>query len=435
LAELLDFGGEDAIATTRESLERLQYIRDQGLSGGEIELLLEMMGKKTTADLAGVEYEMLKERVKDALTARDEATETFATMVELAVDAGLSVLTGGAPFIAAIGSTLAGIGTRRAIQGPEYDPIDKDALLSLVSPDLGSWTGPIGEAIGEAKFWHLAGRAAPVLKATTADLIDQSGDVVLGIVFEDEWPDAKELAAAVISSAGGAWAGEVAGKIERNIKPTDGYLKRAELIVKKNMYSSAIRNTTSVLAQVSSGAMDNKTLLQIGLVWGEGLGKGQISALYDGLLEARQSLIDQREEDEFNAEQPTAEGTPLAERTEFEAEDLGDDLTKKVPVRLTFSSREAPPVEMLVSATGEADFHVDTKYGPMALRDVLINLKPGPDASETIQKAWFNATLRLTTLEDSANSTSDDKIAEELERILYSVEVITPPYQTYLSAK
>jgi hypothetical protein len=435
LAQILDFGGEDAIATTRESMERLQYLRDQGLSGGDIQLLLDMMGKKTTADLAGVEYEMLQERVKDALAARAAATDTFVSMVEFAVEAALSALTGGAPLIAGLGATLAGIGTRRAIEGPEYDPIDKAQLLSLVSPDLGSWTGPIGEALGEAKFWHLAGRAAPVLKATAADLVDKSGEVMLGVILEDKWPDAKELAAMVVSSAGGAWAGEVSEKIQRNIKPTDDYLRRAELIVKSKMYSSAIGNTTGLLAKVTGGAMDDKTMLQIGLIYGEGLGKSQIAGLYNGLLAARESLISQEEEDEFNAGVATAEGTPLGERAGFEAEDLGDDPTKKIPVNLKLSGQPAPPVEMLVSASGDADFQVETTYGRMPLRDVLLNLKPGAEASETTRKTWFTATLRLTSLEDAANSSSDDKIAEELERILYSIEIITPPYQKFLSSK
>ena len=424
LAEMMDFGGEDTIATARESFERLEYIKSKGLTGGEIGLLLAMMGKKNAAELAGVEYELLKERVEDALKARAEATETFAQIVEFAAETILTVATGGAPLIAGLGATLIGMGTRRAILGAEYEPIDKDLLLSLVTPDLGPITGPLGEVLGEAKFWHLAGRAAPVFQATAGDLIDKSGEILLAKISGKEFPDAGQVAAMLISSAGGHWASEVSEKIKKNIKPTDDYFRRAEVIVKANLYSSALSNTSAVFAQIFSGEMDQKSLLDIAVVYGKGLGEAQISGLYEGLLEARESLKAQLEADEIGL--PHEEETPLDEREGFEAEDSAEEPQKVIDTHtVTWEGEKAlPPVRVLFSGAGAAEFHVDTIHGTMSLRDVLGHAKPGNDAADAVREEWMKATMRLVALEDSANSSSDDKIGIELERIISSIELV-----------
>lgn len=413
LAELFDVGGEDTLATTKESLARLQYLQAQGLNPDDVALLLAVMGKQTTGDLAGVEYDLLKERVDDLLAARKQAVGTFVTLVEFAVQIFLNTVTLGAPLIAELGATLAGILVQEAIEGDESDALTQENLLKFVTPVIGVYTGKIGDALGDAAFWGGEGTVKALLKGASANVVDQAGEKIVGLIFDPKWPTAAEMATMLITSTSGAGAGQAAGRIKGNIGAADDYLRRAELIVKSKMYGNVISAAGGMVAKVGTGAMDDKSIWEIGALFGEGLALAQAKSLAGGLAEARMSLVKQRQLDEFNAAVPTAAGSPLAGRTSFsEAHDPSRD--KSVPL----GSGEA---RVVMQADGDSEIHVDTPHGRRALRDVLVDIRPPATADEASRLKWVMLANRVVNLEARAKDMDEDQISRELFSITWTV--------------
>lgn len=413
LAELFDVGGEDALATTQESLERLQYLQAQGLDTSQIQLLLGMMGKKTTNELAGVEYDMLKARVDEALAARKQAVGTFVKLVEFATQALLTVATGGASLAVAMGSSVMGIFAQEMIEGDEYDVFSEENLLKFVAPAMGSFTGKAGEALGDMAFWAKAGKLGPLLSGTAGNITDAAGEKLVDIIYDPKWPTAADVARIVITSATGAQAGLVAKRIKGNMDVVDDYVSHAEKLVKANLLSTVINQTGSLIAKIGTGAMDDKSLTEICSAFGYGLTMAQAKSLVGSLISARNDLVGYRQKVAGEEGIPTEANSPLDNPAAFKASNI-DHWDRSIPM----GSKTAG---LILGEDGNAEIVVWTKYGRQRLRDVVVSLRPPAGASEPQKLKWSTMALQVANLERQSLNMSDGEVAVQLGSIAWTI--------------
>ncbi|HEU5089969.1 MAG TPA: hypothetical protein VFT99_21085, partial [Roseiflexaceae bacterium] len=122
--------GEDSQQVVDESIERLRFIvQHSGARQDELAAMMAMTGETTPEGLAKREYGDFVKRLEELRALKRAVADAIAQVVELAVDALITVLTGGAGaamLVASLGAAIAGMVARELMLGQDYDLLSKE---------------------------------------------------------------------------------------------------------------------------------------------------------------------------------------------------------------------------------------------------------------------------------------------------------------------
>ena len=214
--------GEDTVEVEAEALARLEFIVSSGTTAAEVQGLLALTGKTSVAELAEFQYSEYIERLEELRALKRTIAEGIATAIEIAAAAAITAATGGAAgaaLAAAIGSAIAGMLTREALLGSEYELLSDENLKQLV---VTAATAGVGEVIGPAikgigaiqRLGTAQGWVAEALiegsKAMTSEALQAS--------LSNQTPTLESFSASVIRIAGSTAGAAVTARLGTGIE-------------------------------------------------------------------------------------------------------------------------------------------------------------------------------------------------------------------------
>ena len=284
--------GEDTEAVVLESLERLRYMaRRAGANPQELAAMMAMSGARTPQALARLEYGAFRERLEDLRRLKRAIADAIATTAELAVEAALTVLTGGTAagaLLASMSAAVAGMLLREAALGQDYDLISRQNVQQLVLAIAGHGFGALGKnafnkvmRIGPDKLAELSKRTAFIQEAVTEG-VKQIGVGTLAAGMENRLPSAENIANGALSLIGGSMGAGTRQLLSASVKANMSAIARLRQEITGSIVNNAV---AAVVKEGTTLAVQGAGRLS-GAEVAEKFGRSAAQAIGQGLLES-----------------------------------------------------------------------------------------------------------------------------------------------------
>jgi len=177
----------------------------------ELEQMYASTGAKTPQELARHYLEEFKARQGEVQAMEDACVDRLADLVEVAIESGLGIVTGGTGLVAVVNSVVAAaanILVHEAMQGAEFKTFSVDNMNALFQAGLGTWgveadlRGKIARVIPLTPLKAAWGGKGHVLREGLHNvitggfesLLSSAAEAAIDIAGRDKWPDREFLA-------------------------------------------------------------------------------------------------------------------------------------------------------------------------------------------------------------------------------------------------
>ncbi len=314
--------GEDTLATTAESLERLRFIAANAQAHPEeLEVMLVISGRSSITELAGMEYALFRQRLEEVRQLKRAIAETIAIVAELAIELALTIVTGGGAagaFIASMASTIAGMLIRESFLGQDYNLVSSQNLQQIVLAAASHGFGAIGrgfmdDVISPERLRQL-GRAGHFLRDAAEDAIQNIGVQTLTLAFENQPPDAERLMAGVLSILGSSIGAGTRGDITRRLPVDASDVTRLRNRIMGNISQNVISGVADEGGELIRTGTGNLNGMEIAARFGRRTARSVTQGLSGGIGEFggenlardRDAAIHQGEPETVSHDEPSA---------------------------------------------------------------------------------------------------------------------------------
>jgi len=298
--------GNDTTQATEESARRLRWLatnKENTALMGEVQ---GAAGVDTDQALAEHEFGLYSQRFEDWSALRREIVETFATLVEIAVDLAIVAATGGgaAPLLlASLASTVVGIAVREAALGSNYDAVSRENAQRLLTAAVAAVAGAAAhEVVGAAVDLQKLSRLQAFGVRAITDAAGQVGAQTVQLGFLNHFPTDEEIGAAALTIVGSAL---VAGTLGAATHADPNVVTSVSQRVRTKAATGAAHGFMTGVISEGAGFLSGNQDLSGGEMVGKMASRGTrdgahglVTALRDAYTDERTPRAPQFEEDE-----------------------------------------------------------------------------------------------------------------------------------------
>ena len=226
--------GEDTEQVVVESLARLQFIANQtGARPAELEAMLAITGAANRDALATLEYTAFRDRLEELRQLKQAIAEAIATVVEIAVEAVLTIATGGVAggmLLASLAAAVTAMLLREALLGQDYDLVSRENAQQLAtilaSHGFGSLgRGILNDVISPDNLRQLS-HAQTFFNEAAVEAFSQVNVQILTAGLEGRLPTAENISASALAIVGNSLGAGAQGRLSRSIDENSGTIER-----------------------------------------------------------------------------------------------------------------------------------------------------------------------------------------------------------------